>query len=244
MLTRRAMIAATAVAPCFAAFPAAAQVGDVRPRETLRVGQLDRVYRLVTPAGAGAGRPLIIALHGMGIDSISLMPAYSGLDDLARAEGCVLAYPASFENHWPLSFGPKLATELAFFDALVNHLVRGLSLDPQRIYLTGMSNGGYFANVIASRRGRYIAGLGVHSGSAGVLALGRINSTRKFPVYISHGDADPILGVQNGRDQAALYRRENHPVLYEEVAGMSHIWAPDPGAANRTMWRFWADNAA
>jgi poly(3-hydroxybutyrate) depolymerase len=127
---------------------------------------------------------------------------------------------------------------------LVNHLVRGMSLDPRRIYLTGMSNGGYFANVIASRRGRFVAGLGVHSGSAGVLALGRINSPRRFPVYISHGDADGILTVQNGRDQAALYRREDHPVLYEEVAGMGHVWANDVRAANERMWRFWRENAA
>jgi polyhydroxybutyrate depolymerase len=172
------------------------------------------------------------------------MPAYSGLDDLAREQNCVLAYPASLENHWPLSFGPKLAQELSFFDALVNHLVRGMSLDSRRIYLTGMSNGGYFANVIASRRGRFIAGLGIHSGSAGVLALGRVNSPRKFPVFIHHGDADGILPVQNGRDQAAYYRREGHPVQYEEIAGMGHIWAIDPSAANARMWRFWTENAA
>lgn len=239
--TRRSFLIGSAALA--AAGGASAQVGDVRPREHLRVQGRERTYRLVAPRGAGAGSPLMIALHGMGIDSISLMPAYSGLDDLARAENFVLAYPASLENNWPLSFGPKLNTEMAYFDALVNHLVRGMSLDPRRIYLVGMSNGGYFANVIASRRGRFIAGLGVHSGSAGVLALGRINSPRKFPVYISHGDADLILTVQNGRDQAALYRRENHPVLYEEVAGMGHIWATDPTAVNQRMWRFWAQNA-
>ena len=187
----RRLFLAGAGAACATGLPAYAQTGarpqnDVRPNQSIMAGGQRRRYRLVTPASAGAGAPLMIALHGMGVDSISLMPLYSGLDDMARRTGSVLIYPASLRNHWPLSFGAELNTELTFLDALVQDIQTRFSTDPRRLYLLGMSNGGYFAVVVASRRSQYLAGLAVHSGSAGVLGVG-FQTARKFPVYIAHG---------------------------------------------------------
>lgn len=179
----------------------------------------------------------MIALHGMGVDSISLMPLYSGLDDLARAKGAILAYPASLRNHWPLSFGSELSTELSFLDALVDHIQKEHGTDPRQIYLLGMSNGGYFALAVASRRSQHLAGLAIHSGSAGILGAG-FRTARKFPVYIAHGDADPILNVRDGRWLAGMFKRMDHPTQYEEIAGLGHIWARDQGV-NERIWAHW-----
>lgn len=236
MHTRRALVAsiAAAISAPIAAPAAGARVVDVFANQRIAVGGDQRTYRLVEPQTLSPGAPLAVALHGLGIDSPALMPAYSGLDEIARKAGFVLAYPASFENHWPLSFGPKMQRELAFFDALVNHLVRSRGLDPRRIYVLGMSNGGWFANVIAAQRSRHVGGLVVHSGSAGVLAATGVTTERKFPVVVAHGDADTILPVQNGRDCAAMWRRAGHPVDYAEFPGLGHIWARDRGV----NWRW------
>jgi polyhydroxybutyrate depolymerase len=220
----------------------AAQAADVFPDQTLRVDGLARRYRLVAPTSISAKPPLMIALHGMLIDSPSLMPTYSGLDDMARARGAVLVYPKSFEGGWPLSFGPKLQRELRFLDALVGEMQRTRNTDPQRIYVLGMSNGGYFAVVVASRRSQYLAGLAVHSGTAGVMGFG-FQTTRKFPVFVAHGDADPIINIRDGRYLADLFRRQNHPTEFAEYPGVGHIWARDQGVNDR-IWAHWAKNAA
>lgn len=217
-----------------------AQAGDVFPDQTLRVDGLTRRYRLVAPSSAGAKPPLMIALHGMLIDSPSLMPAYSGLDDMARAHGSVLVYPKSFESGWPLSFGAKLQRELRFLDVLVGEMQRTRNTDPQRIYLLGMSNGGYFAVVVASRRSQYLAGLAVHSGTAGVMGFG-FKTERKFPVFVAHGDADPIINIRDGRYLADLFRRQDHPTEFAEYAGLGHIWARDQGV-NERIWSHWAQH--
>lgn len=244
MLHRRALITGAAVATACALIAGRVQaqarqthLADIQPNQRLRVDGRDRRYRLFRPASARAGAPLMIALHGMGVDSISLMPLYSGLDDLARAHGAILAYPASLRNHWPLSFGGELSTELRFLDALVDHIQSEHATDPRQIYLLGMSNGGYFAVVVASRRSQHLAGLAVHSGSAGVLGVG-FETTRKFPVYIAHGDTDPILNVRDGRWLAGMFERMGHPTQYEEIAGLGHIWARDQGV-NERIWAHW-----
>jgi polyhydroxybutyrate depolymerase len=201
-----------------------------------------RRYRLVTPQSAERGAPLMIALHGMGVDSISLMPLYSGLDDLAREAGAVLVYPASLQNHWPLSFGENLQIELRFLDSLVQHIEAAYATDPRRKYLLGMSNGGYFAVVVASRRSQHVAGLAVHSGSAGVLGVG-FETARKFPVFIAHGAADPIINVRDGRWLQGMFTRMGHPTRYQEYDGLGHIWAREQGV-NRLIWEHWRTHPA
>lgn len=242
-VTRRLVLRATAIGAAISGLGVApATAGDVFADQTLRVDGLARRYRLVAPASAGAKPPLMIALHGMLIDSPSLMPTYTGLDDMARANGCVLVYPKSFENHWPLSFDTKLQRELRFFDALVGEMQRTRNTDPQRIYLLGMSNGGYFAVVVASRRSRYLAGLAVHSGSAGVMGFG-FKTARKFPVFVAHGDKDPIINVRDGRYLGDMFKRLGHPTAYAEYPGLAHIWARDQGV-NARIWAHWAQNPA
>ncbi len=246
MHDRRSLLANIAAAAAWGATaaltPAQAQNSDIHPNQSLRVNGRTRRYRLVTPSSARAGAPLLIALHGMGVDSISLMPLYSGLDDLARANGAVLVYPAALENHWPLSFGGNLATELRFLDALVERLQAVHRTNPRQIYLLGMSNGGYFAVVVASRRSEHLAGLAVHSGSAGVLGVG-FQTARKFPVYIAHGADDPIINVRDGRWLGAMFERMGHPTRYEEIAGLGHIWARD-GGLNDRIWAHWRRHPA
>ncbi len=221
---------------------ASAEARDVYPDQSLRVDGLLRRYRLVVPASANAKPPLMIALHGMLIDSPSVMPLYTGLDEMARARGCVLVYPKSFENHWPLSFGSKLQRELRFLDALVSEMQRTRGTDPQRNYLLGMSNGGYFAVVVASRRSQFLAGLAVHSGSAGVMGFG-FETKRKFPVFVAHGDADPIINVRDGRYLGDMFRRLNHPTAYAEFPGLGHIWARDQDV-NARIWSHWTEHPA
>jgi polyhydroxybutyrate depolymerase len=197
---------------------------------------------MVAPATAGQKPPLMIALHGMGIDSPTVMPLYSGLDEMARAHGTMLVYPKSFENHWPLSFGPKLQRELRFLDALVGEMQRTRNTDPQRIYLLGMSNGGYFSVVVASRRSQYLAGLAVHSGTAGVLGFG-FKTARKFPVFVAHGVADPIINIRDGRYLAEMFKRMDHPTEFAEFPGLGHLWARDQGV-NERIWSHWVRNTA
>jgi polyhydroxybutyrate depolymerase len=241
MISRRTLLFAAASAACTIG-SARAQPPGVLPNETLEVDGRQRRYRLVAPPSARPGAPLLIALHGMGIDSISLMPLYSGLDDLARETGSILVYPASFRDHWPLSFGPELQGELRFLDALRAHMARTRAIDPRQVFLLGMSNDGYFATVVASRRSRYLAGLAVHSGSAGVLGAG-FETERKFPVHIAHGAADPIFNVRDGRWLSGMFTRMGHPTQYEEVPGLGHIWARDHGVNGR-IWSHWRTHRA
>jgi polyhydroxybutyrate depolymerase len=184
--------------------------------------------------------PLVVAFHGFLIDSKDAMPLYSKLNDTAARHGFILVYPNALERSWALT-PDKMIKDIAFFDALLARLKGEYKIDADRIYVTGMSNGGYFAHFIGKERSQVIAAVASHSGALGLQTLLGIHAERKFPVMIIHGDKDNIISVNIARENRDKYKREGHEVNYVEVPGLTHWWAGDADI-NEKMWKFFADH--
>jgi polyhydroxybutyrate depolymerase len=215
--------------------------------ESLKVGKDRREYRLVVPESVDLKKPspLVLAFHGFLIDSKDVMPKYTKLDEAAAKHGFILAYPNALDRSWALT-PDKMAKDLAFFDALVKELTAEYRIDPDRIYVTGMSNGGYFAHFVGKERSQVVAAVACHSGALGLQTLLGIGADRKFPVMIVHGDKDPVISVDIARENRDKYKKEGHEVLYVEVPGLTHWWATDQRingqSINDAIWQFFADH--
>lgn len=208
------------------------------PAETLRVGGTERVYRLVVPDSVQLDKPapLVIALHGILIDSKDLMPQYTKLNETARRHGFLLVYPDAIGRSWGLT-PDKIKSDLAFFDGLLSQLSQDYRVDPRRIHVVGMSNGGYFAHLIGKERSQVVASIASHSGPLGLQTLLGIRADRKFPVMIIHGGRDPIFPFSFARENRDKYRREGHEVEYVELPHLGHRWAADVDI-NERIWAF------
>jgi polyhydroxybutyrate depolymerase len=221
-----------------AAEPKAGEFAD----ESLVVGKATRVYRLVVPKTVDLTKPapLVVSFHGMGIDSKDFMPWYTDLSKTAEKHQFLLVYPEAIGRSWGLA-PDKVNNDLAFFDALVAKLGADYKVDANRLYVIGMSNGGYFAHLVGKERSTQVAAVCSHSGPLGLQTLLGINAKRKFPVLIVHGDKDRILSVDFARENRDKYKREGHEVKYVEVAGMGHIWATKQDI-NETIWTFFDEH--
>lgn len=222
--------------------PADQRVPEARhgtlPEETIQVGSQKRVYRLVVPGSVDLSKPapLLVAFHGMLIDSKDVMPKYTKLDELAAAKKFILVYPEAVGKSWGL-VPDKVKTDLAFFDAVVARLQKQHRIDADRIYTVGMSNGGYFSHLVGAERSKVVAAVASHSGPLGLQTLFGVKADRKFPVFIVHGDKDKLLPVEFERENRDKYRKEGHEVKYVEVAGLGHAWATSE-KINEQMWEF------
>ncbi|MBI2808993.1 MAG: dienelactone hydrolase family protein [Planctomycetes bacterium] len=206
----------------------------------LMAGDVVRDYRLVVPKSVDLTRPaaLVIAFHGMLIDSKDVMPIYTRLNETAAKHRFILAYPNAIKGSWGLT-ADKVKTDLAFFDSLVAKTHAEYKIDPARIYVLGMSNGGYFAHLVVKERSNTIAAAASHSGPLGLQTLFGIKAARKFPVLIIHGDRDPILPVDWARENRDKYKREGHEVKYIELKGLGHAWGTKENI-NEVIWQFFA----
>jgi polyhydroxybutyrate depolymerase len=201
--------------------------------EKITVNGDEREYRLVVPDSVDLSKPaaIVFAFHGMGDDNKDHMALTSGLPDLAAEHKFILVFPAAstqifsgrLVKAWALA-PDHIPLDVAFFDALLAKLRTQYRIDPQAIFITGMSNGAYFAHLLGRERSEVIAAVAAHSGELGQDQLGLISTGRKFPVMIIHGTADPVFPVELARHARDVYQATGHPVTYLELPNWIHQW--------------------
>jgi len=168
------------------------------------------------------------------------MPRYTELDKAAVKHKFLIAFPSAVGKSWGID-PKKVKSDLDLFDALVVKLSADYKIDPKRIYVLGMSNGGYFAHLVGKERSKTVAAVAAHSGPLGLQTLLGIGAERKFPVIIVHGKDDRLFPVAIARENRDKYQREGHDVQLVEIDGLGHFWGVK-AQINDTIWQFFAEH--
>lgn len=223
------IIAASVVAFTFRETPLSA---DIR-KDQLVVDETTRNYRIVVPHEMIRPTPVVFAFHGIG-DSADSMAEYSRLDCVAARNGFILVYPASLNSMWTTidvdSSNLETNSDVRFFDQLLAHLTSVYNVDRDRIYLTGMSNGASFVQLLATARSDDVAALVAHSGSR---LRGLAECDRLLPIMLIVGADDSVGSIM--QSDAEQYRLAGHTVEYINVPRLAHEWST---RHNNEMWRF------
>jgi polyhydroxybutyrate depolymerase len=171
-----------------------------RSVQTLSHDDMERSYILVSPPlQDGAARPLVLSLHGFASNALQ-QEEFSRWGELALEEGFVAVFPQGegFPPRWnagvagPMaSLSPTRTDDTGFLRALIDELVARACVDPSRVYINGLSNGGGMSNRMACEAADVIAAAG---GVAGAYSdFGPCEPTAPVPFIVFHGTADPIV---------------------------------------------------
>lgn len=169
--------------------------------DTLTMQGIPRSYDVVMPVMSPTPAPLLIVLHGGG-GTAAKMRHYVALDDLTAAAGVITVYPQGRDRNWNDGRigqdGQPLSTtdDVAFLDAIITTLVQDGRVDPDAVYLAGMSNGGMMALRMACDAQHPIAGIAVIAANMPV----GLECPVMRPLHILHviGRDDPILPFAGG----------------------------------------------
>jgi predicted esterase len=161
--------------------------------------------------------PLIIALHGMGGDENSL------LSSLRQG-----AFKLEAEKHGYLVACPKGRKPASMYlgDAekdvmdVIAEMRRDYNIDPDRIYLTGHSMGGYGTWSVAMSHPDVFAALAPISGGSNTPA--GMSKIAHIPQLVVHGDTDPTVPVERSRTMVAAGKKLGAEIKYIEVPGGDH----------------------
>ena len=163
----------------------------------------EREYLLHVPATYDPSRPapLVISLHGA-----MTWPAFqrdqSGWDRLADEEGFLVVYPSgtgTLVKRWVMkgSEDPPRMQDVRFIGALIDTLGAAYNVDPTRIFVNGMSNGGGMAFVLSCTLPGRIAAIGAVS-AAQSLPWRWCEDPAPVPMIAFHGTGDPLVPYEGG----------------------------------------------
>jgi polyhydroxybutyrate depolymerase len=189
----------------------------------LEVGGRDRSYLVdLPPRYAERGPlPLVLDFHGGG-GSPAGARTQTGFSTLGARVGAIVVYPAGsgrFGDQRLLTWNTgsccgyaKVANvdDAAFVRALLDTLERTYPIDRNRIFATGLSNGGMMSYLVACRLADRIAAIAVVSGEPSM----DCNPSRPVSVLIIHGTADENLPYNGGVGRKALDKHDVRPVSF------------------------------
>lgn len=204
-----------------------------------------RTYRLYIPSGySGRKMPLVVMLHGCR-QSPDDFAAGTQMNAIAEERGFMVAYPAQTETangmrcwNW---FNPRNQHrgrgEPSIIAGITRQIMRKYAVDPERVYIAGLSAGGALTAIMAATYPDLYAAAGVHSG----LARGSARSVatayatmqngessiapevaitpmslrhpRLVPVIVFQGDRDDTVNPRNSGQVLRQAMQDQMPIL-------------------------------
>ena len=208
-------------------------------------------YRLLKPEKVEAGKkyPLVLVLHGWGergTDNAKQLkdygPAFLNAKVRERFPAFVLIPQANgswvqnptFDKPIRLTKTPTAPLELAF--ELTKSCEKKLPVNPDRIYVTGYSNGACGVWELLEREPRFWAAAAPMAGAGDPSKIG---AAKNVPIWAFHGEKDPTIPLDRMNEMvAALRAAKGHPMFTIYPKGVHYHAKGGLHDPNLMRWMF------
>lgn len=210
-------------------------------------------YRLLSPKNYDKAQkyPLVVFLHGAGErgdDNAAQLrhgaPVFAKPENREKFPCFVFAPQCPKEQTWsavkgwtdPVSYSdqPKPALKLAL--GAIDSLMKEFSIDPDRVYVTGLSMGGFGTwDLISREPGRWAAAAPICGGGD----PSRIAIAKGIPVWAFHGMKDATVPVLRSQEMVGALKDAGGQVLYSEYPYIAHdSWSTAYNEPMLLPWMF------
>jgi predicted peptidase len=201
-------------------------------------------YRLLKPTDTKAGEkyPLVIFLHGAGergVDNTKQLvwfwndkkPSVMTRPEVAAAKAFVIVPQCPDGKQFvdvPWGKGsyksPEISETLKLTLALIDSFIKDNPIDADRVYIIGMSMGGFGALDAVQRRPELFAACVPICGAGD---LSKAKDIAHVPVWAFHGDADGAVPVSGSREMIDALKKAGADSKYSEYPKVGHnSWSP------------------
>ncbi len=184
--------------------------------------------------------PLIIYLHGSR-DTVS-RDLYWYQESVQREHPCFVLTPKceNPDQGWGNTWSAKHAEATAKTLALADSIVKRYNINTNRLYLYGISMGGFGVfSILQKEQGKFAAAYAICGGSD-ARAASQLTGT---PLWIFHGAIDDVVPVHLSRDvYREIVRLGGKKVRYTEYPGVKHnSWENVSKEGSLRQWLFTQD---
>jgi pimeloyl-ACP methyl ester carboxylesterase len=152
------------------------------------------------------GYGLVVCLHGAGFTGDEYLERWQA----RLGDDYLLACPTYPSGAW----FTRGAEDLVL--ATIQHVRRRYHVDPDRIFLTGMSNGGIGAWLIGMHDASLFAGIAPMASGLDTVLMPFLANLRNTPIYMIHGATDHVMPVELSRSISRELAVLGYPHVYRE----------------------------
>ncbi len=165
----------------------------------------ERSYLIHLPPAyqPGTSLPLVFALHGGG-GTADNMEKLTGFSKVSDKGGFILCYPQGIGKNWNDGRNVKDSkaakeniNDVGFLLALIDKLIADYGVDPHRIYITGISNGGFMSHRMGLEAADRLAAIAPVTANLAEDVLD-LKPSQPISVLIINGDEDPLVPWEGG----------------------------------------------
>jgi pimeloyl-ACP methyl ester carboxylesterase len=149
---------------------------------------------------------LVVCLHGFGFTGEGYLDRWR----TRLGDDYLLACPTYPSGAWFTRGAEELVLET------IRQALRRYHIDPNRVFLTGMSNGGIGAWLIGMHHAPLFAGLAPMASGLDNVLMPFLANLRHTPVYIIHGAKDQVMPVDLSRSISRELEVLGYPHVYRE----------------------------
>jgi polyhydroxybutyrate depolymerase len=172
--------------------------------ESISHGGITRDYILYVPANYTGTEvvPLLFNFHGY-TSNASQQMFYGDFRSIADTAGFIIVHPegtldGNGTTHFNVGWGGSTVDDVGFTAALIDSISVQYNINQDRIYSTGMSNGGFMSFKLACELSDRIAGVASVTGSILPATLTNCDALHPTPVMQIHGTTDGTVPYNGG----------------------------------------------
>lgn len=157
-----------------------------------------REYKLYVPASydGTSSFPLVFNLHGY-TSNMDQQIAYGDFRAIADTANFLVVHPNGTldqgGNRFWNAFGAPGVDDIGFLSTLIDTINNDYNLNLDRVYSTGMSNGGYMSFELACQLGNRITAIASVTGTMTSARMTACNAPKPTPIIQIHGTQDPTV---------------------------------------------------
>jgi polyhydroxybutyrate depolymerase len=169
------------------------------PMEIIVNGQPRTALIERSTASSATPQPTIVMLHESGGQAAALA-INSRLPQLVSKEGFVAVFPQGLQGQWnvlqPTNGGAP--DDVGFLKTLVAQLVKSHISDPERVYLAGVSLGGFMVLRMICLDSEPFAGVALFTAAMPDVLGAKCRPTKAVPFLLMNGTADRNVPYEGG----------------------------------------------
>jgi polyhydroxybutyrate depolymerase len=169
---------------------------------SLIVGGTARTYHIHLPPQQTDAAPLLLVLHGSGGTGVGTI-ALTHMNDLADKENFMTVYPDGLSKGWADGRGASNSDQqgvddIAFLSQLITTLQAQYTIDSHRVYVTGISNGGFMTQRLGCELADKIAAIVPVVATLSTNQAATCEPSRPLPILYVLGENDPLVPYNGG----------------------------------------------